>query len=124
MTKPVALAYFGNLVLGNQLETRLESLGYHVSVAPDASLLPERAEKETPLLIIVEVPPDSAALVNSISSIRALPNTRHIPILAYAGSNATRGLAAAREAGANMVASDKNIVPQLPFLLDQVLQID
>lgn len=124
MTKPLALAYFGNLVLGNQLENRLEQIGYRVSVAPDAILLPERAEKETPLLIIVEVTSGNSSLTNSIRSIKTLPATQHIPILAYAGSNAAQWLTAAREAGANLVASDKNILAQLPFLLDQVLQMD
>jgi PleD family two-component response regulator len=124
MTKPLALAHFDNLVVGNQLANRLEQTGYRVSVVADATRLPECAQKEMPLIVIVEVSTSHATVNHSIQSIKAHPATQHIPILAFAGAKSASLLSQAREAGANLVANDSNILVQLPLLLDQVLQMD
>ncbi|MBI3191157.1 MAG: response regulator, partial [Pedosphaera parvula] len=52
------------------------------------------------------------------------PATAHLPILAFSGQKDDKLQAAARAAGATLVASKEGILAQLPMLLEQVLEVN
>jgi PleD family two-component response regulator len=125
MTKPLALFFHQNLLLGNQLVNRLQDLGYRVQVITDVNTLVSEAEKEKPLLVVTDlIGGHSEYCERMIKQLRANPETAHIPVLAVASDGNDAVVASARTAGATLVAAEKALLPQLPQLLEQVLELD
>jgi CheY-like chemotaxis protein len=110
---------------GSQLVNRLQDIGYRVSAVTDLSAVLPQAEKESPMVIILDLPNHRDADVSAV--IRDLRNgngTAHIPILAFTAKGNKKAQDAAVEAGAKLVAVDDAILPQLPHLLEQALEVD
>jgi CheY-like chemotaxis protein len=124
MVKPLAMLVYEKLLPGSQLVNRLQGLDYRVQAMSDASLLPEEAIKEKPLVIILDLSLQGSDVLAAIEGIRQQLETAHIPILAFASPNQKKEQAAAVAAGANLVASDSGIFVQLPQLLEQVLSVE
>ena len=124
MTKPLALCCYENRLLGSQLVNRLQDLGYRVRVANKAHDLAAIASQEQPLLVLTDLGCGGTDICCAINELRQCGSTKHIPILAF-GPQENAGLqAAARSAGATMVAVEGGLLHQLPRLLNQVLEID
>jgi len=125
MTKPLAMVAYGNILLGSQLVNRLVDLGYRVSSVVDLGTLATQAEKERPLLLVLDLSASqNGNPLDIIQGIRSAEITTHMPILAVTQVNDPSFHARVREAGATMVAVDSAIVAELPHLLEQVLSFE
>jgi CheY-like chemotaxis protein len=123
MSKPLALVYYSNLMPGSQLASRLLDLGYRVQSASSAAQLPQACEGEMPLVVIAELAP-LAEVCAAIARLRGNPATQHIPVLGFARVHDAATQAQARQAGVTLLAADSGIAEQLPFLLNQILQVE
>jgi CheY-like chemotaxis protein len=124
MTKPLAIIFYEQLLPGSQLVNRLQDLGYRVQPVLEAAQLVAQAQEGKPLLIICDLATEKTGVCQQIEEIRGNPATSHIPILAFGGGKNTRLQAAARKAGANLIAADEGLLALLPQLLEQILQVD
>jgi len=123
MTQPLALVFYEKLLPGSQLVNRLQDLNYRVQTVNDLPALLTSAQSEGPMLAVVDLESKRGDVCQAIAALRADPATEHIPIIAYAGEQATALQAAAQTAGATLVVSEAAIANYLPQLLNQALQV-
>ena len=124
MTQPLALFLYEKLLPGGQLLNRLQDLGYRVQSISSPDLLVEYAERETPLLVLVDVEPHQTEVCQAISRLKQNHTTSHIPVIAVSSGNNAAAQSAAREAGATLTVSDTAILAHLAQFLDQALQVE
>ena len=124
MTQPLTLFLYEKLLPGGQLVNRLQDLGYRVQTLSEARLLVEQAERDKPLLVIVDLEPRDAQAVEAISSLRQNTATAHIPVIAIASPHNAVTQERARTAGATLVVNDQAILVHLNELLQQALHVD
>ena len=124
MTKPLAVVFYEELLPGSQLVNRLQDLGYRVLTVLQLSELAGTAEKEKPMVLLMDLKTASGDATAAIRRIRTGKQTSHVPILAFTGKKNLKLQENATEAGASLVAFDDAILKQLPQLLEQVLQVD
>ena len=124
MTKPLALVFYERLMPGSQLVNRLHDLGYRVASVTDLGALPAHAKKEGPMVIFTDLTSDKGDVNSVIKELRAHEGTAHIPIIAFTSKSNKKAQNAAVDAGAKMVVVDDAILPQLPQLLDQALEVE
>ena len=124
MTKPLALVFYERLLPGSRLVNRLQDLGYRVQTITEAGTLAGQARSETPLVIVMDMQSARGDMGAVIQEIRKNAGTAHIPILAFAESKNKELQTAATLAGANLVAVDDAVIPQLPHLLEQILMLE
>ena len=122
MTSPLAVLCYENLLPGSQMVNRLEDLSYRVEVLNDSRQLAAVALRVKPMVVLVDMNSRDYDVASAISNLRNEAETSHIPVLAFTDTEDETGQEAARTAGANMVASGKAILDQLPSLLDHVLE--
>jgi CheY-like chemotaxis protein len=99
-------------------------LGYRVQSISSPDLLVEYAERETPLLVLVDVEPHQTEVCQAISRLKQNHTTSHIPVIAVSSGNNAAAQSAAREAGATLTVSDTAILAHLAQFLDQALQVE
>lgn len=124
MTHPLALVCYEQLLQGSQLINRLQDLGYRVKSLTDYAALAVEAAQERALVIVVDLTAQKADPCRAIGEVRKTSTTSHIPILAVTDREHSTRQGAATAAGATLVALDDAILPQLPQLLEQLLQVD
>lgn len=124
MTKPLALCWYENLLLGNQLVNRLQDLNYRVEVANDIQNLVAQAIKERPFVVLMDLGYRTADVCRTIGEFRQNEDTKHIPILAFGPQREGSWQTEAHSAGATLVAVESGLLQQLPQLLDHVLGIE
>lgn len=124
MTKPLALVFYERLMPGSQLVNRLQDIGYRVSTVMDLGALIPQVQQEMPMVIIMDLTSDKGDVNSVIKDLRGADGTAHIPIIGYTSKTNKKAQNAAVEAGAKMVAVDDAILPQLPQLLEQALEVD
>jgi CheY-like chemotaxis protein len=124
MTKPLAVIFYERLMPGSQLVNRLQDLGYRVSHCADLSCLVSQAQKELPMVIVTDLTSDRGDVNAAIKDLRGGEQTAHIPIIGFTSKANKKAQNAAVEAGAKLVAVDEAILPQLPQLLEQALEVD
>jgi CheY-like chemotaxis protein len=124
MTQPTALVVYEDLLPGTQLVNRLQDLKYRVRVVTDAASLQTDARQEKPLVVLADVVSSRADVCDAIARLRQNPETRHIPVIAFADDNATELQNAARQAGATLVVNDAAVLSHLTQFLDQALQVE
>ena len=122
MTKPLALIYYNQLLPGSQLANRLFELGYRVLSVTDLNELGLLAEREKPILFIVEIS-KQAPVCAAIAALKANPTTQHIPVLGFSVEMDKTLQAAAIKSGTSLVATGNSVLEQLPQLLDHVLEV-
>lgn len=122
MTKPLAFLMYEELLPGSQLTNKLHDLGYRVQVVDGDSV--EAAMREKPIVAVMELTSSKIDVCGVIGELRENPATAHVPILAYTQPENTELQVAARDAGANLIASSARISDQLPALLEHVLELD
>ena len=123
MTQPLALVLYERLLPGTQLVNRLQDLGYRVlTVAGDT--LKTTAEKERPMLALVDLAARRIRVPELIADLRANPATSHLPVIAFANDQDAKREAAARKAGATLVVNEAAMLDHLDQFLEQALQLD
>jgi len=122
--QPLALVAYQQLLPGSQVTNRLAELGYRVQMVPDLQVLTATAEKEMPMVILVDLRWTQGEVLAAITELRKHAATNHIPILAFTTHADEASHAAARMAGAMIVAKDDALLAQLPQLLDRVLAVE
>lgn len=124
MTQPLALVFYDNLLPGSQLTNRLQDLGYRVQTLAGPEFLVSHAEREKPLVLIVDLFRSVDAICDAIEKLRQNTATSHIPILAFDSQSDPDIQTRAIKAGVNLVANHKAAISQLERLLDQVLCVE
>jgi CheY-like chemotaxis protein len=124
MAEPLALFLYEKLLPGGQLVNRLQDCGYRVQTLNDSQSLVEQAERDKPLLVLVDLEPNAAPTVDAISKLRQNTATSHIPVIAIASATNTSLQETARTAGATLVVTDHAILLHLNEFLEQALHID
>jgi CheY-like chemotaxis protein len=124
MTTPLALVLYENLLPGSQLVNRLQDLGYRVQTLNDPQPLVLQALQERPMVIVADLVSASTDICVVIRELKKNPETKHIPVIAFAELNNESLQSAASAAGATLVAGSDAILDQLPELLDQALQVE
>lgn len=124
MTQPLALVVYEKLLPGSQLANRLRDLKYRVQTIADAGALLTCARQEKPMLVLIDLVSARHNLCEAISRLRNDPDTRHIPVIAFAPESNEELHQAARNAGAAIVTGDTTILPHLSHFLEQALQIE
>ena len=124
MTQPLALVFYDNLLPGSQLANRLQDLGYRVQTLSGPEFLVSHAEREKPLVLIVELSRRIEEICGGIENLRQNAATSHIPILAFESQGDTAIQSRAIKAGVNLVANHKAALSQLARLLEQVLCVE
>jgi PleD family two-component response regulator len=124
MTKPLAILVYENLMPGSQLVNRLQDLGYRVLTLSEPRMLQEAAARERPLIVITDLASQASHVAIEIKGLKINPTTSHIPVIAFSNQERADLQNAAKNAGADLVASDTAVLNHLAQLLDQALQID
>jgi CheY-like chemotaxis protein len=124
MAQPLALFFYERLLPGGQLVNLLEDAGYRVQTSNNANSLSDEAERDKPLLVLVDLEPAGAPVLAAISKLRQNSATSHIPVIAIASAANTSLQENARAAGATLVVNDHAILVHLTQLLEQALQVD
>ncbi len=124
MTKPLALVVYQSLMPGSQLVNRLQDLGYRVQSLNDPKALVETAERERPIVALVDLDCNCTDLLPAITAVRKNGSTSHIPIVAFTKSVSDPLNDTAQNAGATLVASEAAILSQLPRLLDRAMEFE
>ena len=70
MTQPLALVLYDNLLPGSQLTNRLQDLGYRVQTLTGPECLLSHAEREKPLVLIVDLSRNLDEVCDSIEKLR------------------------------------------------------
>jgi len=124
MTQPLALFVYERLLPAGQLVNRLQDLGYRVQSLNDPNTLVEQAEREKPLLVMIDLEPRKDEICAAIASLKKNTATAHLPVIAFASSSQAALQEAARAAGATLVVTDTAILLHLEQFLDQALQVE
>lgn len=123
MMKPLALIFYERLLPGSQLGNRLTDMGYRVQVLEEASLIPQSAKDQMPIILLVDLVSKRANICEIIKEVRRNESTAHLPIIGFAPQMDTKIQDQAVKAGATLVAVDDALLPQLPHLLEQALEV-
>ena len=124
MNQPLAFVVYERLLPGSQLVNRLQDLKYRVRTVTDLNALGECARQEKPMLVLADLVSTRHDVCLAIRQLRQAPDTRHIPVIAFAPESATDLQQAAGEAGATLAVSETAILNHLAQLLDQALQVE
>lgn len=125
VTQPLALFLYEKLLPGGQLTNRLQDLGYRVHTLSKPDELVGVAEREKPLLVVVDLDPRPEKVCAAITRLKQNPSTLHLPVIAFTGNSVPEPIhTSARSAGATLIVSDTAILAHLNLLLDRALQVD
>ena len=124
MTTPVALLYYDQLVAGAQVANHLQDMGYRVLTIASPRQAVEQAVQNRALIFIGNLSAPVSPVASAVLSLKASPETAHIPVLLFIPAGEPKLDAPARALGVKLVASDAGIPQQLPQLLDQALSLD
>ena len=121
--KPLALVFYERLLPGSQLANRLSDLGYRVHTIEEAALILETARQQKPIVLLMDLVTRRANICEIIKEVRRNEETSHVPIIGFATQNNPQIQEEAVKAGATLVAIDDALLPQLPHLLEQALEV-
>ena len=124
MTRPLALLAYEKLFPGGQLANKLQDLGYRVLPVADSADLVAVAEREKPLIAVVDLEPRCERSAAAIAALRSLQSTAHIPVIAFATAQNEAAQEQARQAGATLVTHDSTILAHLGQFLEQALEVE
>lgn len=124
MTQPLALVFYERLMPGSQLVNRLQDLGYRVQHVSDANIFAECAEREKPLVLLLDLEANNQNVCETIARLKRNHATKHLPIISFAGDDKTDLQAAALRAGATLAVGETVVTSHLAQLLDQALQVE
>lgn len=119
MTQPLALLLYERLLPGSQVANRLQDLGWRVQMLQDTEDLACVAGEAKPLLVLLDLVSSRRSVIDAIRHLRKNKSTEHIPVIAFAGSEALHKEAA--DAGATLAVGDAAILQHLSQFVDQAL---
>ena len=122
MVQPLAIVLNDRVVIGAQLEQKLEGLDYRVKVSDNPDGLEALAVEEKPLIVLVDLAKDSHLAAAGV--LMKNPGTRHVPIVGYAPEVRPDLQTRANQAGVSIVVTDSAILQHLKQLLDQALHVE
>lgn len=122
MVQPVAIVLSDRVVIGAQLEQKLEELDYRVKVSDNPDGLEALALEHKPLVVLIDLATD--ANLNAASVLSDRPETRHVPLVGYAHDVRPELQQRANNAGISVVVPDAAILQHLKQLLDQALHVE
>lgn len=130
MTTPLALIFYEDLLIGNQLVNRLRDLGYRIRsiTAAELAQLDAIASEEKPLIFVTELGAEAEQVCSAVRKLKSNSATAHIPVLAVQKATKKRAdrktAEAARAAGVALIANEAACLSQLPALLNRALEIE
>ena len=124
MTKPLALVVYEKLLPGSQLVNKLQDLNYRVYTIAEAEALVDYAQQKKPLLVLVDLASSLTNVSVAIAKLKQNPDTKHIPVIAFAGEQEADLQETARQAGATLVVHETAITTHLPQFLEQALHVE
>jgi PleD family two-component response regulator len=124
MQQPLALVLYEKLLPGSQLVNRLQDLNYRVQAISDAAMLVECAEQTRPMLVFADLESTRDSICSAIGRLRQNPATKHLPVIAFGGEQATDLQDAAKAAGVTLIVSEQAILNHLPECLEQALEVE
>lgn len=130
MTTPLALIFYENILVGNQLANKLRDLGYRVRAvnANELNQLASIAEQEKPLIFITQLAACAEQVCAAVRNMKTNSATNHIPVLAIQATTRKRAdrkiTESARAAGIALIANETAYLSQLPELLNRALEIE
>jgi len=122
MVQPLAIVLNDRVVVGAQLEQKLEALDYRVRVTDDPDGLVALAGEQKPLVVLVDLAKE--AHLEAASRLLGDPQTRHVPLVGYAPDVRPELQTRANAAGIALIVTDSAILQHLKPLLDQALQVE
>ena len=124
MTKPLALVLYEKLLPGSQLVNKLQDLNYRVYTIADAGALVDYAQQKKPFLVLVDLASSLSNVYVAIAKLKQNPDTKHLPVIAFASEQETESQETARKAGATLVVNEAAIITHLPQFLEQALHLE
>jgi CheY-like chemotaxis protein len=124
MTKPLALVLYEKMLPGSQLVNKLQDLNYRVDTIADAGALVEIVQQKKPLLALVDLASSLSNVSAAIARLKQTSDTKHLPVIAFAGEHETELQEAARKAGATLVVNEVAMITHLPQFLEQALHVE
>ena len=124
MIKPLALLVHEDPLPGSQLVHRLQDLGYRTLTIVDADLLVAAAERERPMVVLMDLASCRVDVCAAIGRLRAGAATAHVPVIAFADPQQEELPRRALAAGATLAVTDVTVVMHLPQFLEQALAVD
>jgi CheY-like chemotaxis protein len=122
MVQPLAIVLTDRVVIGAQLEQKLEALDYRVKVTDDAEGLGTLSAAQKPLVVLADLAKDSH--LEAAAALLKNPETRHVPVIGYAPDIRADLQTRANQSGIAVVVTDSAILQHLKQLLDQALQVE
>jgi CheY-like chemotaxis protein len=124
VNEPLALLLYEKLLPGSQLLQKLRDLGYRVQTVPAGGDLVSTAEREKPMVALVDLEPRPEETAAAISALAGHPATAHIPVIAFFSGRHEAAQAAGLKAGAKLVVPDHAVLTHLNQFLDQALALE
>jgi CheY-like chemotaxis protein len=124
MTQPMALIWFGKLLLGSRLTHKLEELGYRVQSLTALESLAEEAERDKPLVVLMGMDSQPERVADAISSLKNKPVTSHLPVIAIVSAHSNASQQTALAAGAKLAVPDTVVLDYLDQFLQQALDMN
>lgn len=124
MTQPLALLWYGKLLLGSRLTDKLEGLGYRVQTLASPETLVEVAEREKPLVVVMGVDSQPERITGAIVCLRQRPATAHLPVIAIVSAHNNALQQAVLTAGAQLAVPDTVVLDYLEHFLQQALDLN
>jgi CheY-like chemotaxis protein len=122
MVQPLAIILNDRVVVGAQLEQKLEGLDYRVTVSDNPDGLTALALEQKPLIVLVDLA--NSDNLTAAAALSTHPETRHVSMLGYAPEVKPEVQTQANQAGIGLVATDSAVLQHLKQLLDQALSVD
>ncbi len=123
MTQPLALLWYGKLLLGSRLTNKLEDLGYRVQVMAAPESLVEEAERDRPLVALMGLDSQPDLVMSAITRLKQNAATAHLPVIAIVSAHDNALQQRALEAGAELAVPDTVILDYLDHFLQQSLDL-
>ena len=122
MVQPLAIILNDRVVVGAQLEEKLEALDYRVKVSDNPDGLVALTLEHKPLVILVDLA--KPGNIQAAASLLSNDQTRHVPVMGFAADVTPELQSQANNAGIALVVTDSAVLQHLKQLLDQALRVD
>jgi CheY-like chemotaxis protein len=119
--KPTILLVADDLMFPSRIREGAKPLGYTVRVVATEAALKTALQEITPQAVLVNLTARRYDPMGIITALKADPLSQSLPLLAFAGHVEKEKHAAARAAGADMVAANSSVSLHLSALLTRLL---
>lgn len=124
MTQPLALLLYEKPSPGSRLSGAFESLNYRTLPLSDPAELATTAQRELPMILVVELHNRRAEVLAAVTALHADPATAHLPVIAFTSREDDTLRTQAHEAGIKVLTTDSAILMHLAEFVEHALQLD